>query len=209
MGSSMIRSSDRMLGEYYYSTSDGTLTKNEAAGMAAYLSFGNIMGLLIGGQIFANQSERQRKWIVSRMYVVTICSVYALAFLGHSKTKQTINEPGLVSFLQVLFSFTMGCGIAIMLYILPGLAGIMFGSNTGLFASYSDGVAYAMASIVWRIVGSAVDSDQQGGDGWAYGWAAVALLMILCAVLMLEFLEHYFVRPSGQVSGTYETIILA
>jgi hypothetical protein len=57
-------------------------------------------------------------------------------------------------------------------------------------------------------VAGAVQGNQDGG-GWAYGWATVALLIIMCSILMVEFMEHYFVRPSGKHHGTYETIIFA
>jgi hypothetical protein len=46
--------------------------------------------------------------------------------------------------------------------------------------------------------------------GWAYGWSAVALMVIVSAVTMVEFMEHYYVRKSsGRYGGTYETILLA
>ena len=39
--------------------------------------------------------------------------------------------------------------------------------------------------------------------------AAVALLLILSALLMVEFMEHYFCRNRTSHGGTYETILLA
>jgi len=39
-----------------------------------------------------------------------------------------------------------------------------------------------------------VEEGNATGSGWAYGWAAVALLVIFCGILMVEFMEHYFVR---------------
>jgi peptidoglycan/LPS O-acetylase OafA/YrhL len=64
--------------------------------------------------------------------------------------------------------------------------------------------------VVWRLVGDAVQEGNPQGGGWAYGWAAVALVVVLCAVLMVEFMEHYFVRTcrsSAKHGGGYETII--
>ena len=98
-----------------------------------------------------------------------------------------------------------------MFYQIPGLVASTFGNSKGLFASYVDGAGYAMASVVWKIVATTVSTDT-AGTGWAYGWAVVALLLILCAILMVEFMEHFFVRPSlrhQQGFGAYETIMLA
>jgi hypothetical protein len=92
-------------------------------------------------------------------------------------------------------------------YHIPGLVGATFGCDKGLFSSFTDGVAYGIASFVWRIVGNAVQNGGANGGGWAYGWAAVALLVILTGILMVEFMEHYFCRPRHV--GTYETIIFA
>jgi hypothetical protein len=58
-------------------------------------------------------------------------------------------------------------------------------------------------------VAGAVGNGNADGGGWAYGWAAVALMVVLCAILMVEFMEHFFVRTSGHYHGTYETIIFA
>jgi len=32
---------------------------------------------------------------------------------------------------------------------------------------------------------------------------------VLCAILMVEFMEHYFVKAHGKRNGYYETIIFA
>ena len=103
----------------------------------------------------------------------------------------------------------MGFGISVMYSLIPGLVGSAFGPHRGSYIAYTDGVAFGVSSIVWKIVASAVANGNPEGGGWAYGWAAVALLIVLCAILMVEFMEHYFVRPSGRRNGTYETILLA
>ena len=208
-GSSMIRTSERILGTYFRDTSFGTLSENRAGGLAVFSAFGTILGLAISGNMFIQRKERQRKWLVSRLYMVTIVSCYALAILAIPRLRYLADAPGLILFFQVLASFCMGYGIAVMFYTIPGLVGAAFGNNKGLFSAYVDGVAYGFASIVWRVVGSAVEGSSPQGGGWAYGWAAVALLVILCAILMVEFMEHYFVRACGKHHGSYETIIFA
>ena len=101
----------------------------------------------------------------------------------------------------------MGFGTAVQSYV-PGIIGASFGRNKGLFSAYTDGIAYGLSSVVWRIVGGAV-GGQDTSIGWAYGWAAVALLVVVCAILMLEFFEFYFVRRNKITAGNagYETII--
>ena len=103
----------------------------------------------------------------------------------------------------------MGFSIAVQLYHIPSLVGATFGVDKGLYAGYTDGLSYALSSLVWRFVGNSVQNDESG-VGWAYGWAAVALMLIVSAIFMTEFMEHYFVRPqAGSRKGGYETIIFA
>ena len=133
--------------------------------------------------------------------------------------------------LQVLSVTVAGFGIAVQYYHIPSLVGATsFGCDKGLFSAYTDGIGYGIASIVWNLVGESIsttaaptqssasttetnNSDYGAsaayfvGGGWAYGWAAVALLLILSAILMVEFYEHKFCRPRH--GGTYETIIFA
>ena len=102
-----------------------------------------------------------------------------------------------------------GFGVAVQCYHIPGLVSMTFGHNKGLYAAYTDGIAYGLGSLVWRVVGNAVKEGNPQGGGWAYGWAAVALIVVLCAVLMVEFMEHYFVFRTNRdrPKGGYETII--
>lgn len=99
--------------------------------------------------------------------------------------------------------------MAVVYYHIPGLVGSAFGNHKGLFSSYTDGIAYGIASMVWKIVANSVGNGGNDGGGWFYGWAAVALLIILCGILMVEFMEHYFVRSTGRHHGHYETILFA
>jgi len=205
----MIRTSERILTTYYHDTSMGFLSQEKASGLSIFASLGTILGLSTCGTYFTSLSQEQhRKQFISRLYMFTIASCYALAIFAIPTVYNAMNAPGLVLFFQIFASFAMSFGISVMLLI-PGLVGSAFGNHKGLFSAYVDGVAYGVASFVWKIVGSSV-SDNVAGVGWAYGWAAVALLVILCAILMTEFFEHYFVRPNRRTGmGTYETIILA
>ena len=207
-GSSMVRTSEKILGTYFHDTSMGYLSEDRAGELSVFLSFGTILGLAIAGNMFAHRKERQRKWLVSRLYMITIGACYCLAILAIPRLRYLMDAPGLVLFFQVVSSTIMGFGIAVMFSMIPGLVGSAFGKHKGLFSSYTDGVGYGLASVVWKIVANAVAGGADGG-GWAYGWAAVALLIILCAILMTEFMEHYFVRAQGKHHGTYETIIFA
>lgn len=207
-GSSMVRTSERILSTYYHDTSMGYLSEEKASGLSVFSSLGTILGLAIAGTMFTHRKERQRKWLVSRLYMVTIGACYTLALFAIPAVHIKMDSPGLVLFFQILASFSMGFGIAVMFYHIPGLVSSSFGSNKGLFSAYVDGVAYGLASLVWKVVANAVQTGS-GGGGWAYGWAAVALLIVLCAILMVEFMEHYFVRASGRYKGTYETILFA
>jgi MFS family permease len=206
-GSSMVRTSERILSSYLSDTSLGTLSENRAAGLAVFLSLGTVLGLVVAGNLFASKQERQRKWLVSRLYMVTICACYLLALLAIPSFRKFLNAPSLVTTFQVMAACTAGFGIAVQFYHIPSLVGATFGTDKGMYSAYTDGVAYGLASLVWRIVGSAVSHGNADGGGWAYGWAAVALLLILSAILMVEFMEHYFCR--SRLGGSYETIIFA
>lgn len=187
----------------------GNLTEESAGGLVVYSILGTVFGLVVAGNMFAARKERQRKWLVSRLYMITIGSCYFLALLAVPRLRRAIDAPDLVLFFQVAASFVMSFGISVMYYHIPGIVGSAFGNNKGLFAAYTDGIAYGIASVLWKFVATAVANGNEDGGGWAYGWAAVALLIVLCAVLMVEFFEHYFVRASGRNYGTYETILLA
>jgi len=201
-GSSVVRTSDRVLGTYFAATNAEELTSDQAASLAVWHSVGTVFGLLIAGQLFAGRSnnERARKWMVSRLYMLAIASCYVLAISAVPAIHRL--APELCQLLQVMAVAAAGFGIAVPFYHIPSLVGASFGCDKGPFSSYPDGVAYGLASMAWKFVGNAVSSS-----GWAYGWAAVALLLILSALLMTEFMEHYFCRPRH--GGTYETIILA
>lgn len=153
--------------------------------------------------------------MVMKLYIASIGAAYTLAILAVPRLRLLLGGSGLVLVFQVIATFFMGFGIAVQCYQIPGLVGATFGHNKGLYAAYTDAVAYALSSGVWRIIGDAVQEGNPQGGGWAYGWAGVALMLILCAILMVAFIDHYFVRKSthcrkegrGGGSGGYETTI--
>ncbi|GKZ00326.1 hypothetical protein MPSEU_000985500 [Mayamaea pseudoterrestris] len=206
-GSSVVRSSERILGTYLADTSTATLSESRASGLAVCLSVGTLVGLVVAGSMFARRTERQRKWLVSKLYLVTIVACYVLALLAIPAVRRVLNEPGMVTVFQTLAVVAAGFGIAVQFYHIPSLVGATFGRDKGLFSAYTDGFAYGVASILWHIVGHVVSHGNPEGGGWAYGWAAVALLMIPSSLLMVEFMEHFFCRPRHK--GSYETIIFA
>ncbi len=208
-GSTMARTAERILGTYFCDTSFGYVTENEAGGLAIYLSLGTVLGLGIAGKLFTQRKERQRKLLVSKLYMVTIVACYSLAILAIPKLRHFVDSPDLVLFFQVVCSLCLGFGISVMYSLIPGLVGSAYGPHRGSYIAYTDGVAFGISSVVWKVVASLVANGNEEGGGWAYGWAAVALLVVLCAILMVEFMEHYFVRPTRRHSGAYETMILA
>jgi len=207
-GSSIVRTSERIVGTYYLNTSLDTLSENQAGGLAVFLSLGTIFGLVVAGSIYTNGTERQRKRLVTKLYISTIVSCYVLAILAIPWLRNKSNAPSLILIFQVMATFVMGFSIAVQLYAIPSLVGATFGADKGLYAGYTDGFAYAVSSLVWRVVGNSVQNDKSSGMGWFYGWAAVALILIISAVFMVEFMEHYFVRTRITGRG-YETIIFA
>ena len=209
-GSALVRTSERILGTYFRDTSFETLSENRSSGLVVFLSFGIILGLAIGGNLFARRNAKERKRMVSKLYMMAIASCYMLALLAVPRLRLFLGASGMILVFQVMATFVMGFGIAVQCYQIPALVGATFGHNKGLYAAYTDGVAYGLSSGVWRIVGDAVQEGNPQGTGWVYGWAAVALMLVLCAVLMVEFMEHYFVRTchsSLKQGGGYETII--
>jgi MFS family permease len=202
-GSATVRSSERVLATYFYET--GT-KEEESAGLAVYLSIGITAGLIVAGNAFASQSERERKQLVSRLYLASIVACYALAAMAIPAVHRI--APDLMRIFQIMAVVVAGFGIAVPLYHIPSLVGATFGCDKGMYAAYTDGVGYGLSSIVWGvIVGGSLQGHHGDGVGWAYGWAAVALLLILSSILMIEFMEYYFCRPRN--GGTYETIIFA
>jgi MFS family permease len=225
-GCAMVRTSDRILATYLLDTSPWTdatqstyLSTDRASMLSACLSAGTGIGLIVAGTLFATRHDRERTRLVSRLYLLTIASCYALALLAVPAVRNLLrSDPNLITVLQTIVIAAAGFGISVPLYHIPGLVGASFGCDKGMFSAYVDGVAYGLASMVWHVVGNAVQrTDRDGfdrgasadgaGGGWAYGWAAVALLLIPCAILMVEFMEHYFCRH--RYGGTLETILIA
>ena len=203
-GASTVRSSERVLATYFYETND-SLSEEQSAGSAVYLSIGITLGLVCAGNAFASRAERERKYLVSRLYLVSIVACYALALFAVPAVNRL--APDLMRIFQIMAVVVAGFGIAVPLYHIPSIVGATFGCDKGIYAAYTDGVGYGLSSIVWGIVGGSLRGHHGDGVGWAYGWAAVALLLILSSILMVEFMEHYFCRPRS--GGTYETIIFA
>ena len=215
-GDTMVQTSQRVLGSYFQDTSFGTLSENRAGGLSVALSFGLVAGLAVAGGIFTRARPRKRKRLILRLYVLTITSCYLLGLLAIPRLRALVGEPGFILGLQVIVTFFLGVGIAVQSNI-PGLVGATYGKSKGLFCSYTDGVAYAVSSWVWKVVSNAVHNGNLEGGGWAYGWAAVALLEILCGIVMVEFMEQYFgtqtapyKKPDSmtEVDDGYETILL-
>jgi MFS family permease len=219
-GTSMVRTSQRLLGSYFFITSDGTLSYEQAVSYSIWHSIGTVSGLFIAGTIFTSRrNDRERKYLVSRLYVLAIFACYILSILSIPSIRSLIQAPDLIRIIQVMAVTATGFGIAVQLYHIPSLVGATFGCDKGIFLAYTDGVAYLFVALAWRYVGHTMQLHNNetyhsyggNGGGWAYGWAAVALLLILSAILMVEFMEHYFCRPkygSGS-GGVYETIIFA
>jgi hypothetical protein len=72
----------------FYATSSGLVTQNRAAALAVFLSIGTVSGLIVAGNAFATKEEQERNWIVSRLCLLTIAWLYALALLAMSYLHQ-------------------------------------------------------------------------------------------------------------------------
>ncbi|KAL7576408.1 hypothetical protein ACA910_018213 [Epithemia clementina (nom. ined.)] len=184
-------------------------TTTQFSGLAVFLSLGTLAGLMVAGHFFAVQSNhaRRRKWLVSKLYLTMIFACYCLAFLALPSVATFLDD--LLLFLQVSALFVLGVGISVPYYHLPSLVSANFPQHKALFLSLTEGVAYGITGWLWNVVGKIVAA---GEDGWCYGWACVALLLILTAFVMVEFLEHYYCRheqASAGGSALYETIVFA
>lgn len=178
-GASLVKTSERIL-------------NSMGGNLAIWHGVGTLLGLLIAGPAFAQQTDvRARKWMVSRLYGITVLACYGLAVTSWWGSNELIDS------LQGICVLLASFGMAVPFYHIPSLVGASY-NEKGLFLAYTDGVAYATASGIWKLVGYT--------SGWSYGWALVALWVLVSGIVMHEFLEHYFCRPCR---GNYETILLA
>lgn len=221
-GGLVVRTSERVLPQYARATAMSATASSSATTTATtttnYLavgsSVGTVLGLIALGRVFAAQqaSPRARKWMVWRLYLVAVAACYVLAVLAVPAVHRLVGDADLVRFWQLLACAVAGCCVAVPCYHIPSLVAAGFGRDKGLFLACADGIAYGLASLVWKFVLGRTSANGSGGSsssGWAYGWAAVALLLLVSGVTMTEFMEHYFCRPRHGAGGTYETIILA
>jgi len=218
-GATMVKSSERILGTYFRDTSYGIVTESKAGAMTVFLSLGMLMGLLVGGKAFARAAEKEQgnnniqlkggqgggqsslidaaqvgtKNMIAFFYCLSICSCYILSFLAMPFVRKALHLPVLVLILQALTTLFLGFGIAVQYYHIPAIVGATYGKNRGLYTAYTDGVAALVSSIVWRIVGGAVEEGNPQGAGWSYGWAGLALLLVFCGTLMIKIVELYLV----------------
>ncbi|KAL7467862.1 hypothetical protein ACHAXS_008099 [Conticribra weissflogii] len=146
------------------------------------------------GQMLMIEASRLRpRNMIAFFYCLSICMCYMLSFFAIPWVHRAFRLPMLVLVLQVLTTIGLGAGIAVQYYHIPAIVGATYGKNRGLYTAYTDGVAALVSSMVWRIVGGAVEEGNPQGGGWAYGWAAVALLLVFCGTLMVGIMEVYFV----------------
>ncbi|KAL7482885.1 hypothetical protein ACHAW6_008534 [Cyclotella cf. meneghiniana] len=138
-------------------------------------------------------TQLQPKNMIAFLYCLAICMCYMLSFLAMPFIRRALRLPEIVLILQVLVTVGLGAGVAVQYYHIPAVVGATYGNNRGLYQAYTDGVAALVSSAVWRIVGRAVEEGNPEAFGWAYGWAAVALLLIICGTLMVGIMEVYFV----------------
>lgn len=194
IGSSMIKSSERIIGMYYYDTSSQKGGSEEYSAMVIFLSLGFFFGLAVLGNKFTCATIAQRKQYILRWYGITIICCYALSLLGvyHIRVMLGQISDRVVLWLQLLITFLMGSCIAVQYYTIPAIVATVFGKERGMYASYTDGVACAVTSLVWKGVGTMVQRGNPQISGWSYGWAAVAIVMIVSALIMMEFLDYYF-----------------
>lgn len=195
--------------------------------------FGYQGGLVFGGKAFAQSADVERsephnntqtsrndrsevqgepfdatqlrpKNMIAFFYCLSICMCYILSFLAVPLIRRALHLPVLVLILQVLATFGLGAGVAVQYYHLPAIVGATFEQNRGLYCAYTDGVAALISSMVWRLVGGAVSEGNPEGGGWAYGWAAVALLLIVCGTFMVGIMEVYFVGGGWRHLNTHK-----
>jgi len=146
------------------------------------------------GELLMIEASRLRpRNMIAFFYCLSICMCYMLSFFAIPWVHRAFHLPMLVLVLQVLTTIGLGAGIAVQYYHIPAIVGATYGKNRGLYTAYTDGVAALVSSMVWRIVGGAVEEGNPQGGGWAYGWAAVALLLVFCGTLMVGIMEVYFV----------------
>lgn len=228
-GAWMVKSSERILGTYYRDTSYGVVTESKASAMSVFLDAGMLGGLFVGGKVFAvtvddkqQQQQQQQDYgdqqdqhklssqlgpknTIAFLYCLSICTCYCLSFLAMPFVRNAIHLPVLVFILQIIASLGLGAGVAVQFYHIPAIVGSReFGKSRGLYAAYTDGIAALVSSVVWRVVGGAVEEGNPQGGGWAYGWAAVALLLVFCGTLMVSIIEIYVVVEGKKQSMDHD-----
>jgi len=224
-GATMVKSSERILGTYYRDTSYGVVTESKASAMSVFLAVGMLGGLLVGGKVFAvkvdaekeedqerrdyhmheNYPQLRPKNTIAFLYCLSICTCYCLSFLAMPLVRRALHLPVLVFILQIIATLGLGAGVAVQFYHIPAIVGRReFGKNRGLYAAYTDGIAALVSSMVWRVVGGAVEEGNPQGGGWAYGWAAVALLLVFCGGMMVSIIEIYVVVEGMKHSKAHE-----
>ena len=195
-GAALVRSSERYLARYLQETAGQEQQHTSATKTAVIcVSLGSLLGLATAGHVFGTcRTDRERKTLVTRLYWMSILACYLLCFLSIFNPNAPNRD--LIRIFQVMAMAAAGFGVAVQYTHIPSLVGATFGCDKGLFLAYADGVGFGLASWVWHIV------DR---TPWSVRWAAVALWLLVSAVVMVEFMEHYFCRKKNP--GTVETIV--
>ena len=134
-GGAMVLTSVRILGTYFRDTSYGAISENQAGAVSAVLSVGTLVGLGVGGNVFAKLSfdAKARKSMVSKLYILTVSMCYTLSLLAIPAVRSWLHSSPVVALLQAMATFCMGAGVAVQVYCIPAIVGATFGANKGLY----------------------------------------------------------------------------
>ena len=222
-GASMVRSSERLLGTYFESTSDGTVSTLESSGYSIVMALGLVTGLVIWGSQFSSptktttteEEEEEKKEqddlsrpprhcpeppqvvLLRKLYTLAVAMCMVLSLLSMPPIRNCLFS-NLAWILKLLSCFLLAASLAVPYYHLPALVASKRGGNAvGLYVSYTDGVACAISSFLIQTLGRIVQHGNPQRYGWAYCWGDIAIIIAVTGGMMVHFLRNFLVSKTS------------
>jgi hypothetical protein len=190
----LARTSDRILGAFYYEMSQ--LPRGVCGGLTASVTLGFVHGLQKARTFYQLGSNEEKKTFLRKNYLSAVVSTLGLALCGNTRlttglfgstTAGAMTAKWLVAGLIAVCSGKMASSLSFQFYQIPPLVAALFGKEKAVCLSFLDGMGFFLSAPVWAVTGQIV--SRLGPYGWSTAFGMVAALFGAGGALMLKNID--------------------